>query len=387
MQVFKSLIPGFLSIVFLITSISCTSVPKNRLPLYTRSVVIENQQIEAQILSKASLVESHDPAVNNIKVLYLKGSPYEMGFQHGRLIRKDVQANVNHIIRLVRHYASEDIIDEIYDLMDPYIPMEEKEEMRGLAHGADMPLRVIHWLHCVPEISEYGQKKRFIEGLAHTSCSNIVAMGKATADGQLYQLRVLDWIRELGAQKYPVIIVRRPDAGNASVTFSYAGFIGCISGMNDKGMAFGEMGYGDPPGESLEGIPFIFLFRKLMREAGTLDDAVKMITEARRTCSYAYMISDAKAEDNAKKALLFISDRDRILYFHENMKLVDERDGTAYPAIDNVVYGGAKEEALYDEITKYYGRISVDTLKEISKKVALKGNMQNVIFKPATLET
>ena len=31
--------------------------------------------------------------------------------------------------------------DEAYDLMAPYIPVEEKEEMRGLAHGAGIPLR------------------------------------------------------------------------------------------------------------------------------------------------------------------------------------------------------------------------------------------------------
>ena len=33
-----------------------------------------------------------------------------------------------------------------------------------------------------------------------------------------------------------------------------------------------------------------------------------------------------------------------------------------------------------------YGQLSLDTLKVIAKSVGLKSNMQNVIFKPATLE-
>lgn len=366
---------------------ACVRVPDNSLPLDQRSMVIDSPADAERILSKARMIETDDPAVNHIKVLYLSGTPYEMGFQHGRLNYTDVRANVKHIVGLVKHYAQEDIMDEVYDLISPYIPLEEKEEMRGLAHGADLPLRVIHWLHCIPEVSEFGPKERLSKKFESTFCSNIAAFGNATADGALYQMRVLDWIRQLGAHKYPVILVHQPDQGNASATFSFAGFIGCVSGMNEKHMAFGEMGYGDPEGERLDGIPFVFLFRKLMREANTLAEATDMIQSARRTCSYVYMISDAKATTGAGKASLFVTDPSRVLIFKENMRLVDERNPEdVYPAIDDVVYGGARPEALHDKLTEHYGRINVGRLKETAKAVSLKGNIQNVIFKPQTLE-
>ena len=366
---------------------ACVRVPDNSLPLDQRSMVIDSPADAERILSKARMIETDDPAVNHIKVLYLSGTPYEMGFQHGRLNYTDVRANVKHIVGLVKHYAQEDIMDEVYDLISPYIPLEEKEEMRGLAHGADLPLRVIHWLHCIPEVSEFGPKERLSKKFESTFCSNIAAFGNATADGALYQMRVLDWIRQLGAHKYPVILVHQPDQANASATFSFAGFIGCVSGMNEKHMAFGEMGYGDPEGERLDGIPFVFLFRKLMREANTLAEATDMIQSARRTCSYVYMISDAKATTGAGKASLFVTDPSRVLIFKENMRLVDERNPEdVYPAIDDVVYGGARPEALHDKLTEHYGRINVGRLKETAKAVSLKGNIQNVIFKPQTLE-
>ncbi|MGA1842777.1 MAG: C45 family autoproteolytic acyltransferase/hydrolase [bacterium] len=378
-------------ILFLITFLfgicfSCMIVPQNDLPLYQRSVVIENKATEDRVLSKASMEKTDDPNVNNIKILYLTGTPYEMGFQHGRLLKEDVQANVHRVIGLAKTFTTEDMMDETYDLMAPYIPIEEKEEMRGLAHGADIPLRVIHWFHAVPEISEYGPKRRFLKRFKQETCSNVVTTGKSTADGEIYHLRVLDWIRMMGVQKRPVIIVHKPDSGNASATFSFAGFIGCVSGMNEKQMSFGEMGYGDPPGESLEGIPFIFLFRKLMREADTLDDAKRIINNSIRTCSYIYVIADAKPGNNEKNALLFMTDRDRVKIFTENMPLVDERDNTEYPPIDDIIYGGAKMEESYEVLSEYYGKISVQILMKISQVISLKGNMQNVIFRPKTLE-
>ncbi len=212
-------------------------------------------------------------------MIHLKGTPYEMGFQHGRLLRKEVRESVSHVMKLESLYARQEVMNEVYDLMAPYILLEEKEEMRGLAHGAGLPLRLVHWYHAIPAVSEYKYKKRFSKGFTGTSCSNMVSFDRATVDGRMYQMRVLDWNR--------------------------------------------QMGCGNPSNETLEGIPFVFLFRKLMREASTLDQAVAMIETAKRTCSYVYLISDAKKSEAETNALMFISDRDRVLTFRENTVLSD----------------------------------------------------------------
>ncbi len=363
----------------------CAVLPRNSLPLYQRSMIIEDSVTEEKVLAKASLEQSNNPAVNNIQVLYLKGTPYEMGFQHGRLIKKDVRKAVRHVIFMVSFLASFEAMDEAYDLIAPYIPIEEKEEMRGLAHGADLPLRLVHWLHTVPEVFEYRKQEKFSKQYDGTSCSNLAAFGNATKNGEFLQLRVLDWARELGVQKWPVILVHQPDVGNASVTYSYAGFIGCISGMNDKHMAFGEMGYGDPDEETLEGIPFIFLYRKLMRESQTIDDALEIIQNVKRTCSYIYVISDAKK--SSEKALLIANNAKEVVVFKENQDIYDPQSKTTYPKIDDVVYGSAEGDKLHQIITEKYGQIDLPVIKEIAKEIAAKSNVQNVIFNPETLES
>lgn len=373
-------------VVLLLSAIMITScgMPPNRLNLYQRSMIVPDVASEQSVLQKASIRPVNPEG--KLPVVCMKGTPYEMGFQHGALLKKEINEFYGRVLFMVKLFVKEDMLDEVYDLMEPYIPIEEKEEMRGLAHGAGVPLRVVHWIHSIPEASEYGPKKRFGKHFKGTSCSNIAVFGKATADGKLYHLRVLDWIRQLATKGTPVILVHMPNEGNASVTFSYAGFIGCISGMNEKNMSFGEMGYGDPPNENIEGMPFIFLFRKLMRESNNLDDVARIIKNTTRTCSYIYVFTDAKATDPSKKAALFVTDRGRVKVFTENTDLKDERDSDAYPAFENVVYGGAKAKVLQDNLAKYHGKITPEVLMEMTKEVSLKSNVQNVIFAPETLE-
>lgn len=378
---------GLIALLLILISTGC-GPPSNSLPLYQRSMIIQSPQAEQAVLAKASLEVKQIPGSNHqVKVLYLRGTPYEMGFQHGTLIREDVQSMYKKLIGLLKLKVDQDILDEVYDLMAPYIPLEEQEEMRGLAHGANVPLRVVHWIHTIPGAFEYGPKKRFIKGAVPTSCSNLVAFNQAAVNGEMYHLRVLDWARYFHLQTWPVVLVHRPETGNASVTFSYSGFIGAVTGMNEQQLTFGEMGYGDPPGESLEGIPFIFLFRKMMREANSIADIEQTLESVQRTNSYVFVFGDAKQQEGPDKGRLFIADRGRVLNFSENTHMVDERKGgDTYPAVDDVVYGGANGESLHNSIVGNYGKIDPEVLKEIAEQVSLKSNLHNVILRPRTME-
>lgn len=385
-------------------TIGSWSVPDNELTLEQRTVYFNHRSVE-EVLAKASIIESGDPLYNNIKVIVMKGTPYEMGFQNGRLNKDDIQKNVNHIIGIIKAYADAkgvhiDAMDEVYDLIAPFIPIEDKEEMRGLAHGSEIPLRVIHWLHAIPELSEYGGKKQFLRGKKYKTqkpekgsladpeletCSGVIAFGEATKNGDLYHLRVLDWIRELGAQRYPVIHAYQPDDGHASVSFSYAGFTGCFTGMNEKHMAFGEMGYGNHNYETLEGIPFVFLFKKLLRESDSIQEALQIVRESSRTCSYVYQFSSA-VQDPGGKGMMLVSDYQRFTTITDNQRFYNEREDRYYDGINDVIYAGHETGLLNEFMVKHYGEHDLETFKELAKVAAMRGNVQDVIMKPETLE-
>ena len=88
----------------------------------------------------------------------------------------------------------------------------------------------------------------------------------------MYHGRVLDYLRGVGLEKNAVVIVHRPRLRVAWVNISYAGFIGTVTAMNEKGISVGEMGgrgWGD-----WDGKPMAELLREVMEKAATLDEAV-----------------------------------------------------------------------------------------------------------------
>jgi len=219
------------------------------------------------------------------KVLLVKGRAYEMGFQHGRLLAEEVAEDVQaylHDWAIGKAGESLSSLSKIFDSLRPFIPKDYMEEMRGLADGSGVPLKEIHLLHAI--------STRF-------HCTGAAAFGKATADGRLYHTRSLDYSLEIGdektVQENAVVIVYQLNEGNAHAVLSFAGMIGCVSGMNEKGISIGEIGNACRD-ESYAGMPMIFMLREALRTCDNLDDVIGLIRQAPRTCGYTFVVGDGK---------------------------------------------------------------------------------------------
>ena len=136
-----------------------------------------------------------------------------------------------------------------------------------------------------------------MEGVYGTSCSNFSASGDSTPDRKMYTVRVLDWglhkISKL--HEYPLITVLVPEAGGIpSANIGWIGFLGAVSGMNAQAITLGEMGYGDPEGETMRGEPMPFLLRDVLTYATNLADVRRIISSKPPTSSFVYLMSDGK---------------------------------------------------------------------------------------------
>jgi len=60
-----------------------------------------------------------------------------------------------------------------------------------------------------------------------------------------------------------MITIYQPTTGNANAyaTIGWIGFVGAVSGVNAKGVALSEMGFGNPPGKRSRGTPMPFMLR------------------------------------------------------------------------------------------------------------------------------
>jgi hypothetical protein len=348
-----------------------------------------------KVVDKGKLFSTED---ERMRVLILKGDPYQRGYQQGALLRDEIQVNLKYIHRqILRKFRFPEMFDEVYDRMRPFIPEEYTQEMRGLAHGAEIPLSMVHHFHVLPDIGEWGGKKRItkiIKGMMRgdppdlwgTMCSNFTFKDEAASDKGFYAVRVLDWgLHRLSKlHKFATIAINIGDDGSVpSANIGWAGFLGAVSGMNAQGITLGEMGYGDSPEEHLNGIPMCFMLRDVMSKTKTLAEARDLIRNAKGTNAYVFLISDGKSRTSE----IYFKDHQRFMIFKPGEEIVEESRKIKLPGIPDILYGGHYRDRMTEILSQKTGQLNPDfVMKEVIPKIAMPSNFQNVIYDASGLK-
>lgn len=213
-----------------------------------------------------------------LQVLVLRGSGYQMGLQHGRLLPSAKQVIAESLAWTERRGLSRAQLRVMFDQLAPHIPLRYREEMRGLADGCGAPLDDVELLHAMP---------------SKFHCSGAAVARSMSRDGKLYHARSLDYPLDIGTttriQNHAVVLVRVPDDGIANAVPSWAGFLGAVTGLNDAGISIGEMGP-ESDDESLRGMPMIFMVREALRRANRLAAAVDVFRRGPRTAGFNFIV-------------------------------------------------------------------------------------------------
>lgn len=309
-----------------------------------------------------------------VAVVVVTGSPYEMGYAQGALLKPAITAVVSHFVERPRTSDRERFGDEnlakAWDQVSPYVSERFVEEMRGLAEGSGVEYDVILRAHMIPVVANY-------------SCSGVAVWGDATRDGHLYQIRNLDYSMGGGLQDYPAVVVYVPEDGVAHLNVGFAGVIGSNTGMNAEGIALTEIG--DAPGRDypfdLDGVPFMMLFRDILYDARSLDDAVRMIKQAKRIKKYHYVVGDGQTPA-AVKMRAHAPDLD---IWTDN----DPDDELAPKVLKNIVYHAeGRDPIAYAHLSRYQRKTyAADSMIQLSKAIgSLGGNLMNVVYDATALE-
>ncbi len=312
--------------------------------------------------ASALVVEKIGDDANRITVVYLKGTPYELGYIHGSSCKTEIKAFYEKILAEAENKitGASVLLDIAYKQMEPYISQAYKEEMQGLADGAGLPLESVQRVHAIPDLSEY-------------HCTFFAAWGNATADGNLYQIRALDYAMDIHLQEYPAILVYEPENGLRFVNVGWLGFIGVISGMNYQGISVSEIGehFGDEH-ETLAGEPMPFVLRDILQGTDQVSEAVDLIKNAQRTSSYLYCVGDAKA----KNARSFKTASDIFEVYTPETSPVSRLQSVVYFSMG---VGSSWNTKVYQYLQPRYGQITAETGASLMRDLKT-GNVHAVVY-------
>ena len=308
--------------------------------------------------------------IDGTKVLVLKGTPEEMGRQHGTLMKKEIRDLVARVLYGVgvggsfpkgNWFFGE--IESAQKRLTPFMDERYLREMDALASAAGVE-------------REEARLANFFPELFH--CSGFALYGNATVGGRMFHGRVLDYMKGVGLEQNAVVMVFQPDKGNAWANVSYAGFVGSVTAMNEKHVAIGEMG---GRGEGLwDGKPMAQLIREVMEKASTLDEAIAIMRRGPRTCEYYYVISDSKT----RRAVGIAATPTKFEVIEAN---------TAHPQLPHPVKdavlmsAGDRYEELARRVKSGFGKFDAGTARDLmTRPVCMNSNIHSVLFAPDTLD-
>jgi isopenicillin-N N-acyltransferase like protein len=311
-------------------------------------------------------LERHD----GTRVLFLEGTPEEMGEQEGVLLKKETRDLVNRVLYGVGIASSFEkgrwFFDEIDDCQAhqaQFVDPRQVREMDAMALAANLDIHEVRMANFFPELFH---------------CSGFALMGKATEGGRIFHGRILDYMRGVGLENNAVVTIRKPDVGYAWVNIGYAGFVGTVTAMNEKHISIGEMG-GRGEGR-WDGKPMAQLLREVMEKAATLDEAVAILQKGPRTCEYYYVVSDGVHHTAVGVAAT-----------PESCQII--HPGESHPRLPHphddavVLSAGDRYEELSRRVTAGFGHFTADSARDLmTRPVCMNSNIHSVLFAPDTLD-
>lgn len=255
-----------------------------------------------------------------LNVLKLRGSHYEMGYQHGTLLRDEIRSGAvpffarvtenfapfKHMNPLLRYFIAKYFDWTIFRPLVKSSPSDCLAELKGVADGSGLDFAEVFRGNLLSELNMNLVKvleKRALGGEtlsveAQAGCTSFAAFGGATADGNLVMGRNTDYSGGGLWDTRQTVMFYEPEDGYNFANVGSAGLIKCNSCMNEKGLCLG--------GHFLflndvrpDGVCFTFFELEIMRKAGTIDEAIAIIKKNPRAGGFAFLLADGKTSEAA----------------------------------------------------------------------------------------
>src|SRR5256712_9851603 len=239
---------------------------------------------------------------SKLPVLTLKGSPRQIGYDHGRKARPEIEDNLEVYFRRFKsetelsHDLAISRAAKFLDVIDKISP-EYAETMKGVAVGSGQEILDITALNVRYELMYSQFSKIGLKPMPKTfGCTAFATLPAAVENGHLIMAQNWDWITEVEGLFLKVKNENGPD----TLSFTEAGVVGGKIGLNSEGLGLlinGIVSSKDDWARLKK--PFHVRCWEILRSK-TLGRAVKVIAQGQRNCSANFILGQQKAKGSGK---------------------------------------------------------------------------------------
>jgi isopenicillin-N N-acyltransferase like protein len=225
--------------------------------------------------------------VNGLPVLLVQGTPEEMAQQMATLTMKAAGRLFSYPKEFLRQEGMESTWPALVLIgksMLGRFPDDYRRELEAgaKASGIDRDLMIV------------ANTMFDIKKLA--GCSTLIVEPNRSATGAPLFGRNLDFPTLGFLQDYSLVIVVRPAGKHAFAAIGFPGLIGCLSGINDAGLALATLEVQSSRDGSSRfdptGTPYALCYRRILEECTSVDEAEKMLRSMRRTTMMNLAVCD-----------------------------------------------------------------------------------------------
>lgn len=227
--------------------------------------------------------------INGLPVLVVEGTPEEMGEQAGQLLKPQLKRLLGLAPAMLKAIGYENRWEEMVRVskdMESQFPADHRRELDALVKQAGVERDRLLVGQTFADISKIG------------GCSTLIVEAERSATGAPLFGRNLDYPTFGFLERYTLVTVYRPKGKHAFVSVSFPGLIGVMSAMNDAGLAVASLesytAKDGAPRFDPKGVPYMLIFRRMMEECTTVEEAEKLLRSMPRTTMNNLAVCDQK---------------------------------------------------------------------------------------------
>ena len=327
-----------------------------------------------------------------LKTLRLEGSPYEMGYQHGRALKNEMKYLASNLGRLFGKYEgilgrlAIPIFRQLVKKMKHQIPEEFQEEIKGIADASGVKENDILLINLTEEFGAifYLYLKPFIPFL---KCSAFVSKD---AEGNIIWGRNLDYLFYEDLPSRSVLFVYLPDQGFPFISLGWPAVIGAPTAIS-KDFSLILLSSPARTNRIFSGIPQEILTRQVIQYSQNLDEAVKKIISAQATVGQNLVLvsqNDAKVVEISpiKKTVRSFDTNEYInVTNHFQVKEMEKEQGIYFKPENSLISddfytleGSKRRQKKMEDFIKN-NKIDPQKGMEVLNAVAGAGTVQSVV--------